>query len=245
MELEHRFTVSSAIGVTWATFNDLEMVAPCFPGATLTSADDDGFTGSVKIKLGPIALQYNGSGKFIERDEATHTAVIEARGRDKRGNGTATATVRAQLSPDGEETLVEVTTDLAITGKPAQFGRGVIQDVSDKLLGQFVACLQDKLSGPSDGDAAVDSMTTAPVGAEPVAHNTPATPVGQTVVRSARTPAAVPTASGASGQVPEVELNLLGAVGPALLKRYGPTLLAGLAGLLLGYCGGRRRTRRS
>ena len=171
MDLEHRFTVGSDLDETWAAFNDLERVAPCFPGATLTSVDGDQFRGSVKVKLGPIALQYNGTGQFVERDETAHRAVIEAKGRDKRGNGTANATVTASFSPDDAGTLVEVTTDLAITGKPAQFGRGVIQDVSDKLLGQFVTCLQDKLGGdvgsggassePGAGEEAAPSEETA------------------------------------------------------------------------------------
>src|SRR5690606_935954 len=147
VELEHRFTVPTSVDETWAAFNDLERIAPCFPGATLTSVDGDDFAGSVKVRLGPISLLYNGSGRFVERDAANHRAVIEAKGKDKRGNGTASATIRAQLSPDGDKTLVEVSTDLAITGKPAQFGRGVIQDVSDKLLGQFVSCLEEKLGG--------------------------------------------------------------------------------------------------
>ena len=132
MELEHHFTVPASVEETWAAFNDPGRVAPCFPGATLISVDGDEFTGSAKIKLGPIALQYNGTGRYVERDESAHRAVIEAKGKDKRGNGTANATVTAKLSADGDATAVQVTTDLAVTGKPAQFGRGVMQDVSDK-----------------------------------------------------------------------------------------------------------------
>ena len=150
MELQHRFTVPAPIDETWAAFNDLERVAPCFPGATLTSVEGDQFSGSVKVKLGPISMQYSGTGTFLERDEANHTARFEAKGKDKRGNGTAAATVRAQLTPEGDGTAVEVSTDLAITGKPAQFGRGVIQDVSDKLLGRFTACLADTLGQPAE-----------------------------------------------------------------------------------------------
>ena len=145
MELEHQFTVPASVAQTWAAFNDPAQVAPCFPGATLISVNGDEFTGSAKIRLGPIALQYNGVGTYIERDESAHRAVIEAKGKDRRGNGTANATVTAQMRPDGAGTAVHVTTDLAVTGKPAQFGRGVMQDVSDKLLEQFVACLQTKL----------------------------------------------------------------------------------------------------
>ena len=100
----------------------------------------------MKVKLGPIALQYAGAGTFLERDDQAHRAVIEAKGKDKRGNGTAGATVTIQLAPSGEGTRVDVTTDLSVTGKPAQFGRGVMQDVSDKLLGQFVACIESQFA---------------------------------------------------------------------------------------------------
>ena len=98
MELEHQFTVPASVEETWAAFNDPEVVAPCFPGATLISVDGDQFTGSAKIKLGPIAMQYNGTGTYVQRDEQARRAVIEAMGRDKRGNGTANATVTAQLN---------------------------------------------------------------------------------------------------------------------------------------------------
>jgi|JI7StandDraft_1071085.scaffolds.fasta_scaffold47654_2 carbon monoxide dehydrogenase subunit G len=146
MELTHDFTVPAPIGTTWATFMDLHRVGSCFPGAVVTDASDDGFAGTVKVKLGPIALQYAGAGTFLERDDQAYRAVIEAKGKDKRGNGTAGATVTIQLAPSGEGTRVDVTTDLSVTGKPAQFGRGVMQDVSDKLLGQFVACIEQQFA---------------------------------------------------------------------------------------------------
>ena len=148
MELTHDFTVPASVDDAWATFMDLERVGSCFPGATVTSVDESGFAGTVKVKLGPIALQYAGTGQFLERDDAAHRAVIEAKGKDKRGNGTAGATVTVQLAPSGEGTRIDVTTDLSITGKPAQFGRGVMQDVSDKLLQQFVACIERQFAAP-------------------------------------------------------------------------------------------------
>ena len=146
MELTHDFTVPAPIDTTWATFMALPRVGSCFPGAVVTDASDDGFAGTVKVKLGPIALQYAGAGTFLERDDQAYRAVIEAKGKDKRGNGTAGATVTIQLAPSGEGTRVDVTTDLSVTGKPAQFGRGVMQDVSDKLLGQFVACIEQQFA---------------------------------------------------------------------------------------------------
>src|SRR5688500_298494 len=148
MELNHRFTVPIGVDETWAHFNDIASVAECFPGAQVTEADEQSFAGSVKVKLGPIALQYNGSGTFVEKDAEAHRFVVDAKGKDKRGNGTAGAKVTVTMSDAGGSTDVSVETDLAITGKPAQFGRGVMQDVSDKLLGQFVACLEQRLAGP-------------------------------------------------------------------------------------------------
>jgi len=177
VELTHRFTVPTGVEETWAHFQDISSVAECFPGATVTSVDADTFSGSVKVKLGPIALVYNGSGTFVEKDEAAHRFLVDAKGKDKRGNGTAGAKVTLTMTPaDGGATHVEVLTDLAITGKPAQFGRGVMQDVSDKLLGQFVDCLEQRLSGP---DPAVP---------DPSVHPEPETePSGQ--VREAAAPA--------------------------------------------------------
>lgn len=157
MELHHHFVVPSSVDDTWATFNNLELVAPCFPGATLTGVDGGEFTGTVKIKLGPISMMYGGVGKFVEQDESARRVVIEATGKDKRGNGTAGATVTAEMTASGDGTAVEVSTDMNVTGKPAQFGRGVIQDVSDKLLDRFIDCVKTKLPGAdggSSGDAA-------------------------------------------------------------------------------------------
>jgi carbon monoxide dehydrogenase subunit G len=242
MDLEHRFTVGTSVEETWAAFNNLERVAPCFPGATLTSVDGDEFRGSVKVKLGPIALQYNGTGQFVERDEASRRAVIEAKGRDKRGNGTAAATVTARFSPDVAGTLVEVTTDLAITGKPAQFGRGVIQDVSDKLLGQFVTCLQDKLGGGStEGEAVTEGATEASEAAEadgiPASATAPPSPAAPSPVAPAP-----PRQARAPEPAPDVQLDLWSTIAPVLAKRYAPLVLTGLGGLVVGILLGRRRS---
>lgn len=163
MELTHRFTVPTGVAETWAHFQDIASVAECFPGASVTSVDGESFSGSVKVKLGPIALVYNGSGTFVEKDETAHRFVVDAKGKDKRGNGTAGAKVTLQMVPaDGGATDVEVVTDLSITGKPAQFGRGVMQDVSDKLLGQFVDCLEQRLSGPPTTIATDDVVVPEP-----------------------------------------------------------------------------------
>lgn len=169
MQLHHTFTVPARLEKTWAHFTDIEGVAGCFPGATVTEADAESFTGTVKVKLGPIALVYNGTGAFVEKDEAGHRLVIDAKGKDKRGNGTAGAMVTATMAETASgATEVDVSTDLSITGKAAQFGRGnVIQDVSDKLLGQFVACLEQRLapeSGETAGAAVAEPDPAAPAG---------------------------------------------------------------------------------
>jgi len=149
VQLEHTFTVPGSPADTWAAFSDVASVAECFPGAAVTAVDGDEFEGTCKVKLGPIALVYAGSGSFVERDEASGRLVLDATGKDKRGNGTAGAHVTATMVADGAATRVDVVTDLRITGKPAQFGRGVMQDVSDKLLQQFVACLASKVEAPA------------------------------------------------------------------------------------------------
>ncbi len=163
-------------------------------------------TGTCKVKLGPIALVYNGSGTFVEKDETAHRFVVDAKGKDKRGNGTAGAKVTLSMDEAAGGTAVEVLTDLSITGKPAQFGRGVMQDVSDKLLGQFVQCLEDRLSVPAE-----------PVGAAPDAgpasENLDAGPVSEPVAAPETEP--VPT-----GPRRDDAINLGATVLPVLLKSY-------------------------
>ncbi|WP_068326723.1 SRPBCC family protein [Janibacter terrae] len=235
MQLTHSFTVPAGIEQTWAALEDIESVAGCFPGAQVTHADASSFEGTVKVKLGPIALVYKGSGEFVDKDAGAHRMAIRASGKDKRGNGTAGADVVATMTEEGPgQTHVEVVTDLNVTGKPAQFGRGVMQDVSDKLLGQFVDCLADRLG--SAGTAAE---------APGEAHlETPAEPVPGDAAPSA---AAAPTqAVPASGPRVTDDAVDLGAVAlPVLLRTYGPTLAAALGGLVLGLLLGRGRRRRS
>ena len=154
MQLENSFTVPVPIDEAWRVLLDIERIAPCMPGAALDSVDGDDFTGRVKVKLGPINLTYQGKASFIEKDEAAHKAVIDARGKDQRGNGTAAAVVTAKLKAEGSITRVDVLTDLNITGRPAQFGRGVMTDVGNKLLGQFADKLAAQLGeGDAQGDA--------------------------------------------------------------------------------------------
>ena len=158
MQLEHTFTVPAGIDQAWQVLLDIERIAPCMPGAALDTVEGDNFTGTVKVRLGPIGLTYKGKASFTEKDEAEHRAVIDAQGKDSRGNGTANAKVTATLvSEAADSTKVTVLTDLNITGKPAQFGRGVMVDVGNKLIGQFADCLAGKLSGT---DEAAESAGT-------------------------------------------------------------------------------------
>ncbi|MDT7745261.1 MAG: uncharacterized protein QOE59_4339 [Actinomycetota bacterium] len=234
MQLENTFTVPVDIDTVYDALNDPEKVTPCFPGATLTSQDGDDFTGTVKVKLGPISMTYKGKGTFVERDKTAHKVVVDAQGRDSRGNGTASAKATLTMSDAGSgQTTVTVLTEMQVTGKPAQFGRGVMADVGDKILGQFASCLADEFAdapapaAPEPSSPASSSNGAAPAassGAAPVSDD--ATPVSQpaapapvsagsgapeaapmaSTVAQARTPsdtAAKPGASPASGAGPQ------------------------------------------
>jgi carbon monoxide dehydrogenase subunit G len=255
MDLTHRFRVPAQIDAAWNAFNNIEGLAPCFPGTTITSIEGDEFTGSVKIKFGPITLAYDGSGRYLERNDADRRVVIEARGEDQRGNGTASATVTATLVEDGELTGVEVLTDLTITGKPAQFGPAVISDVSDRLMEQFVSCVSGRFGdglgttqqvAPASVVAArtagfdqADTEQTIELEAVPAAEDLAATaalagvtppttePAPPTAPRAFESPRAAP----ASDEARKSTLDVLGTVGPVLLRRYGPALA--VFGLLL------------
>ncbi|GAA1977026.1 hypothetical protein GCM10009817_16700 [Terrabacter lapilli] len=270
MELTHTFTVPTSVDDAWDLFMDLERVGSCFPGATVTEVSDDGFSGTVKVKLGPIALVYTGSGSFVQRDDAAHSAVIEAKGKDKRGNGTAGATVTIQLTDAEGGTKADVVTDLAVTGKPAQFGRGVMQDVSDKLLQQFVACIEKQLTGPEAAPEGGAEEAPAPAGAAagaasgvasgaaaaaPDGKAAAAAPAGFVETGSDVLAADTATAAGAAASsaapvaavprrvtsdVEEEALDLGSAVMPVLIQRYAGYAAAAAIGVLIGWLIGRR-----
>jgi carbon monoxide dehydrogenase subunit G len=149
MELAHEFTVSTPIDRAWAVLTDVERIAPCMPGAELTEVDGDTYHGLVKVKVGPITALYKGTASFVEKDEAAHRAVLKAAGRDTRGQGNASATVTAVMTAQGEGTRVAITTDMTVSGRVAQFGRGVMADVTAKLLQQFVGNLEANILGPA------------------------------------------------------------------------------------------------
>ena len=185
MRLEHQFSVPAPPEAVWAAVIDPERVAPCMPGATLTEVDGAEFSGGVKVKVGPVSLLYKGSGQFLETDEQARRVVIKAAGKDSRGNGTASATVTVTLAEEDGATLGTVVTDLTITGKPAQFGRGMIVEVGGKILDTFAACLADKLN--TEGEA-VASETAAATATDAAA--TDAAPATDAVVADAAAPPA-------------------------------------------------------
>lgn len=259
-QLVNEFTVNRPIDEAWAVITDVERIAPCLPGAQLQEIEGDIYRGIVKIKLGSIAPQFKGQATFVERDDTGHKAMLKAEGRDTGGRGNASAEIEAHaesLSPTS--TRVVVTTDLHITGKVAQFGRGIIGDVSKKLMAQFAGNLNtmldeqpptangDTLVSGDDGDASVAHASAA---ADPASTGAPAAPgeaaddpspsgsaLGADTPRAAAGAPPTPSAA-AAPEAPKVRkidspasepVDLAGVAGPAVLKRLAPVV----AGVLL------------
>ena len=174
MKIANEFTVSAPIERAWAVLNDLEQVMPLMPGAQLTGRDGDDVLGKVKVKVGPVTSEFSGKVHFVEQDGQQYCAVIDAKGKEARGTGNAAATVTAQLHDEGAHTRVTVDTDLKIVGKLAQFGSGMLQQVSEKLLGQFVDSLEVKLAADSAPAPAEVSATDGQVVGRAL---TPAAPI--------------------------------------------------------------------
>ena len=232
MKLDNEFTVGVPIGEAWEVLTDLEMIAPCMPGAQLTGVNDDVYTGKVKIKVGPVTAEYSGTARFSEKDVDTYRAVIDARGRDSRGNGNATAVISAQLLPEGERTRVTVTTDLTIAGRIAQFGSGMIKEVSAKLLGQFVECLEVRLGGGLAGAGEPPVAAAPATGTAGSSSAAAASSANQIAVASASAAAAPAAAAGtavggtvAAGGAEPAALDLMSVAGGAIYKRLVPVLV--------------------
>ncbi len=221
MELNNDFEVSAPIDKAWAVLTDVERIAPCLPGAQLQEVEGDEYRGIVKVKVGPITAQYKGAATFVEKNDAEKRAVLKADGRDTRGAGNASAFITAQLTSVGDRTKVEVKTDLTVTGKVAQFGRGVMADVSAKLMGQFADNLeklleQDDTAAPAAAPAAAAAEAEAPAAEAAVEASAPATPAA----------AAAPAATGPRKiDMPEPQaVDLLDTAGAPVLKRLAPVL---------------------
>ncbi len=245
MKLENRFTVPVPREQAWQVLLDIERITPCLPGAKLLTHEGDDFTGTVKVKLGPINLTYGGKASFVSLDEAAGMVVIDAAGKETRGTGTAKATITCRLVEKGATTDIEVDTDLAITGKPAQFGRSLLADVSAKIIDQFAACLAEEIEQgtptadevPEEGAAAApDGLPepgVAPVGpTEPKPDSTEPKP--DSAATTGPTGREVPVAPAAPRVRPSADaIDLLETAGAPVLKRVAPVALGLLVLVLL------------
>ena len=213
MELTNDFEVAVPIERAWAVLTDVERIAPCLPGAELREVEGDEYRGVVKVKVGPITTSYQGAARFVEVDEVAHRVSLRAEGRESRGQGNASALITATMTPSDTGTRVSVVTDLSVSGKVAQFGRGVLADVSAKLLDQFVANLESTVLA---GDAAPTRASPSPGDDGEVRHVEP--------VRAA-------------------PIDLLGTGGSSLARRVlKPLAVAGVAALVLARLARRRRS---
>jgi carbon monoxide dehydrogenase subunit G len=263
MELTHSFTIPIGVDQAFEVLSDVERIAPCMPGATIESVDGRDFTGRVKVKVGPMQITYRGKARYEELDADKHMAVIEARGQETRGSGTANATVTATLTEKGDETEVTVVSNLSVTGRPAQFGRGVMNEVGAKLLGQFADCLSERLSGGDDVDSTDDDDTTeltvqAPAAAsngsggvseQEMTQAAGATPPQPAPVAEAAAAAAAPPLADAPREAPQPSagrrpretytppqdnaIDLFEIAGPSIVKRLAPVAAVLLVILLI------------
>jgi hypothetical protein len=235
LELNHEFTVGVPVEQAWAVLTDVERIAPCMPGAELREVEGDEYRGVVKVKVGPISAEYRGKATFLEQDETAHRAVLRAEGREARGQGNANATITAELTPSEGATRVAVTTELTVTGRVAQFGRGVLGEVSNKLLGQFVECLESTvLSAPSTGSVPAENGE-APAASEGASSRDGSRGAGGPASSSGSAETVDPEEAGGS-------VDLLKVVGPSVAKRVAP-ILAALA-VISGFVWLRRRRAR-
>jgi len=241
MEMDHSFTVPVPPDRAWDVLLDVERIAPCMPGATVEEFDGEVVTGRIKVKVGPVSLTYRGTAKFTERDPDAHVIVLDASGKETRGSGTASATVRASLEPEsgGEATKVSMHTTMNVTGRPAQFGRGVMVEVGGKLVEQFAQNLRQLIVG--DGAAAAQDGSAADGsgdGADQAAASASAAADAGSAGAGAGAATAAPAASTAAtppAQQSEDSINLVRLVGPAILKRVVPVVAAVAALALLGW----------
>jgi uncharacterized protein len=230
IELDNSFTVPVPPEQAWDVLLDVERIAPCMPGASVTSVEGDEIAGQVKVKLGPLSLSYKGTAKFTEKDAASHTIAIQASGKETRGAGTASATVHASLKPaDGEgRTTVSIHTSLNVTGRPAQFGRSLLPEVSGKLIDQFaanLAALIDSTSGPAEAAPAQDSPAPGSAVTGDAATGDAASAATAAGTAAAAQPTATPAQPVARLQQ-EDSLNLIKLVGGPVLKRVIPVAAA-------------------
>lgn len=236
MQLEHHFTVPVPADKAWDVLLDVERIAPCMPGATVQSFDGETVDGRVKVKVGPIQVTYAGTAKFVQKDAEARRAVIEANAKEARGAGTAAATITTVLIDTGGTTDVTVTTDLQITGKPAQFGRGVMVEVGNKLLGQFADCLAAELGGGPPPGAAVGAAETPAAAGEAAAAAREI--AASTTIGGPQATTAPPPLRTVRESEP---IDLLETAGLPVLKRLAPVLGAVILLIVIWRLLGRRR----
>lgn len=221
MKIENSFTVDAPIKEAWELLTNIPEIAPCLPGAKLTDETDGVYSGGIKVKVGPVTSEYKGSAEFVEKDAENYKAVINGKGRDTRGAGNAQALITAQMTAVGDQTKVDIETDLKVSGKVAQFGRGVMQDVSTKLLGQFAECLESKIGEPETIDAVAAASASATETADESAPEIPTVPAPE------------------SSSVVDVDadddevLDLLDVAGNAVFKRFIPVIVVAVIVLIL------------
>jgi uncharacterized protein len=240
IELDNSFTVPVPPEQAWDVLLDVERIAPCMPGASVTSVEGDEIEGQVKVKLGPLSLSYKGTAKFTEKDQANHTIAIEASGKETRGAGTASATVHAGLKPADAEgtTLVSIHTSLNVTGRPAQFGRSLLPEVSGKLISQFATNLEALMDATVAPAAPAESAPAAGTETDSSGGAAAATAVGGTEATgtAASVTTATPTPTQPAAVLPQQEdsLNLIKLVGVPILKRVIPIAAAAALIAILG-----------
>jgi uncharacterized protein len=250
MELDNSFTVPVPPDQAWDVLLDVQRIAPCMPGATVDEVDGDVVNGRIKVKVGPVSLTYRGTAKFTERDPDARVVVVEASGKETRGAGTASATVKASLAPQASGNGTEVTmhTTMNVTGRPAQFGRGVMVEVGGKLVDQFAANLaqmiadQSAAAPDSDADAAAaDGAASGAAAASVDGTGVDSTSAGGASAAEATAPAApmTNTAAAAPADSGDDSLNLVKLVGPAILKRAIPVAVAAVAAVAVAVLGRR------
>ncbi|UQB93124.2 SRPBCC family protein [Mycobacterium intracellulare] len=228
MQLTNEFVVDTGISHAWEILTDIQRIAPCLPGATLEGRDGEDYFATVKVKVGPVSAQFQGSARFTHSDSAAHCAVVSASGKDPRGAATAAAEIQFRLeSIHPQQTRVVVNTELDITGRIAQFGRGAIADVSNRLLGQFVDNLSVQVLGHNDGETDGLGIRTGELSAATAGRR-----------RSPRTP------QPASQESAAAELDVMALILPEIKKRYGRAILGAVAGFALSWLVFGRRVNR-
>ncbi len=245
MLLNNDFLVDVPADTAWTLLTDLERVATCLPGASLDGRDGDAYVGGVKIKVGPISANFHGTARFVEQDDDAHSATISAAGKDPKGQAAANATIRARLEPEGpERTRVVVDTELDISGRMAQFGRGAIADVSARLMRQFADNLGALIAEEAAGSAAPSSSPTAAAPTE----SSPAVSPPAVSPPAAASPAVAAPAVAPAGRLPGAaassDLDALSLIGPVVLRRLGPGAAALTVGVGIGWALRGRRERR-